>query len=411
MIKPARSKATGRLVRAGAAVLCSFLALAVALCQANGIGDAYAQAPAAATDFKPVARQSILMDAESGAILFQHNADQLAAPASMSKLMTLAIAFKLIKSGKLKPSDEFVTSVNAWRRGGAPSGTSAMMIPLNTKVRLDELIQGIAIQSGNDAAIVLAEGIAGSEDGFAKLMNEEARRLGMTKAQFRNPTGLYHPEHLMTVKELAILARHIMLEYPDQFPVFAQREFLYRKHKFTNRNPLLQGEQNVDGMKTGYVKQAGYGVVVTARQNNRRLIVVVNGAANENERKDEARRLLDWAGKSVGEFKVYEAGEVVGQARVWGGDAFWVPLVGQGDITVWLPRFPAGQRLRGELVYASPLKAPIKKGDEVAKLRVSSSSSAMQEVPLYAAEDVAEGGVMRRGIDSLAHMAFRLIQR
>ena len=386
--------------------------LACALVCAIAVGgffrSAEAQAPAV-SDFKATVRQAILMDAETGAIFFQHNADQLAAPASMSKLMTLAIAFKLMKAGKLKPSDEFVVSVNAWRRGGAPSGTSAMMIPLNTKVRLEELIQGIAVQSGNDAAMVLAEGIAGSEDAFAKLMNEEARRLGMRQAQFRNATGLYHPEHLMTVRELAILARHIMLEYPDYFPVFAQKEFRYRTHRFINRNPLLLADPNVDGMKTGFVRQAGYGVVVTIRQNGRRLIAVVNGAAGENERKEEVRKLFEWASKSVGEFKIYEAGEIIGQARVWGGDAFYVPLVGKGDITVWLPRFPAGQRLRGEIVYASPLKAPVKKGDEVARLRVSSSSSAVQEVPLLAAEDVAEGGLMRRGLDSLAHLALRLV--
>ena len=394
-----------KAARAACAAACAAVLVACGIAQ-----PALAQAPGG-VDFKPVARQSILMDAETGAILFQYNADQLTAPASMSKLMTLAIAFKLIKSGKLKPSDEFVVSVNAWRRGGAPSGTSAMMIPLNTKVRLDELIQGIAVQSGNDAAITMAEGIAGNEDAFAKLMTEEARRLGMTKAQFRNPTGLYHPEHLMTVKELALLARHIMLEYPDHFGVFGQKEFLYRKHKFINRNPMLFADPNVDGMKTGYVRQAGYGIVVTIKQNGRRLIAVVNGATSENERKEEVRKLFEWAGKNVGEFKIYEPGEIIGQARVWGGDAFYVPLIGNGDITVWLPRFPAGQRLRGEIVYASPLKAPIKKGDEVARLRVTSSSSAVQEVPLLAAEDVAEGGMMRRGLDSLAHLAFRWIPR
>ena len=372
-------------------------------------GGACAQTQAA--DFVPKARQVILMDGDSGGILYQHNADQLAAPASMSKLMTLAVAFKLLKSGKLQRSDEFVMSVNAWRRGGAPSGTSAMMVPVNAKVRLDELLQGIIVQSGNDAAIAVAEGIAGSEEGFAKLMTEEARRLGMTKSQFRNPTGLYHPDHVMTVKELAILARTIMRDYPDYFPMFAQKEFVYRRHKFINRNPLLFADPTVDGMKTGFVKQAGYGIVVTSRQSERRLIAVINGAASEAERKDEVRRLLDWGYKNVSEFKIYEASEVIGQARVWGGSSFHVQLVGNGDVSVWLPRFPAGQRLKGEIVYASPLKAPIQKGAEVARLRVTSSTSAMQEVPLYAAEDVAEGGLMRRGLDSLAHLAFRWIPR
>lgn len=373
-------------------------------------GPAWSQTPPA-RDFQPKVKQAILMDGSTGGFLYRHKADELVPPASMSKLMTLAIVFKLMKQGKLKPSDEFVMSVNAWRKGGAPSGTSAMMVPVNTKVRLDELIQGIIVQSGNDASIAIAEGIAGNEDAFAKLMNEEARSIGLKRSQFRNATGLYHPEHLMTVQELAMLARHIMREYADYFPMFAQKEFHYRRHKFVNRNSLLFADPNVDGMKTGQLKQSGFGMVVTSRVAGRRLIAVINGAATEAERREEARRLLDWGSTNVGEFKLFDANEIVGRARVWGGDAFYVSLVGNGDVSVWLPRFPAAQRLKGEIVYTSPLKAPLKKGDEVARLRVTSTSNAMQEVPLYAAEDVGAGGTMRRGLDSLAHMALRLFQR
>jgi D-alanyl-D-alanine carboxypeptidase (penicillin-binding protein 5/6) len=371
---------------------------------------AYAQT-SAARDFQPKVKQAVLMDGNTGGILFRHKADELVPPASMSKLMTVAIVFKLMKQGKLKLGDEFVMSVNAWRRGGAPSGTSAMMVPVNTKVRLDELLQGIIVQSGNDAAIAIAEGIAGNEEAFAKLMTEEARRIGMTRSQFRNATGLYHPDHLMTMLDLAILARHLLREYPEYAPMFAQKEFLYRRHKFLNRNTLLFADPNVDGMKTGHLKQSGFGIVVTSRAQGRRLIAVINGANTENERRDEARRLLDWGTTNVGEFKLFDANEIVGRARVWGGNAFSVPLVGNGDVSVWLPRFPAAQRLKGEIIYAGPLKAPVRKGDEVARLRVTSSSNATQEVPLFAAEDVATGGTMRRGIDSLAHLALRLFQR
>jgi D-alanyl-D-alanine carboxypeptidase (penicillin-binding protein 5/6) len=286
-----------------------------------------------------------------------------------------------------------------------------MMVPVNTRVRLDELLQGMIVQSGNDAAMAIAEGIAGNEDAFARLMNEEARRIGLKRSQFRNSTGLYHPEHLMTVQELAMLARHIMREYPDYFPMFAQKEFHYRRHKFVNRNALLFSDANVDGMKTGHLKQSGYGLVATARVDGRRLIVVINGAATEAERREEARRLLNWGVTNVGEFRLFGADDVVGHARVWGGDAFYVPLVGNGGVNVWLPRFPAAQRLRGEIVYASPIKAPVRRGDEVARLRVTSTSNAVQEVPLYAAQDVGAGGTLRRGLDSLAHLALRLIQR
>ncbi len=376
-------------------------------------GPAHAQQPAGGQgrDFVPKVRHALLMDGDTGGILYRHNSEELFAPASMSKLMTVAIAFRLLKEGKLKPEDEFETSLNAWRNGGAPSRTAAMMIPLKTKVRLDELLQGVIVQSGNDAAIVVAEGIAGSEDAFARLMQEEGRRIGLTKSQFRNPTGLYHPDHLMTARELAILARYIIREFPDNFPLFSQREFNYRRHKFLNRNPLIGADANVDGMKTGFVEKSGYSMVATAKINGRRLIVVVAGAATANERREEVKRLLDWGNVNVSDYKLFDASEVVGRARVWGGSSMYVSLVGDGTVNVRLPRFPAAQRLRGEIVYEGPLKAPIQKGAEVARLRVTSSSNAMQEVPLYAAEDIGEASMVRRGLDSLAHLALRLFQR
>ncbi len=360
-------------------------------------------------EFTPKAKQAILMDAASGAVLYQFHADELVPPASMSKLMTLAVLFKSIKGGQLGLSDEFLVSEQAWRRGGAPSGTSAMMVPVNTKARLDELIQGIIIQSGNDACIAVAEGMAGTEDAFARIMEAEARKLGLKKSTFRNATGLYHPEHLMTARELAILARHLITEYPDQYRIFSQKEFPYRKHKFVNRNPLLFLSLNVDGLKTGYIKESGYGLVASALQDGRRLIVVVGGLATAADRKDEAQKLLEWGFKSFTEFKLFDAAETVGQARVWGGERMYVSLVGQGDVAVILPRFPANQKLRAEIIYSGPLKAPLKKGDQVAKLRVTSSSSAVNEVPLFASEDVAVAGMMRRGIDSLVHMAFKWV--
>jgi D-alanyl-D-alanine carboxypeptidase (penicillin-binding protein 5/6) len=388
--------------------LVAILFAALSLCVRHPIPAAAQSAQSAQAEITTKAKQAILMDADSGAILFQHKADDLAPPASMSKLMTLAVLFKALKSGQVKFEDEFLMSVNAWRRGGAPSGTSAMLVPVNTRERLDQLLQGIIVQSGNDAAIAVAEGLAGSEDGFAKMMTEEARRIGLKKSTFRNATGLYDPEHLMTARELAILARHLIKTYPEYYPGFAQREFQYRKHKpFPNRNPLLSAGLGIDGMKTGHLKEAGYGIVASAKQDNRRLILVINGLERADDRKNEAIRLLEWGFKSFGEFKLFESGEVVGQARVWGGSRMYVPLTGNGDVSVILPRFPANQKLKAEIVYKGPLKTPIRKGDAIATLRVTSSTQAVNEVPLYAAEDVEGAGVMRRGLDSLVHMAFR----
>ena len=370
---------------------------------------ATAEAQQSNADFVPRARQAILMDQDTGAVLFQHNADEPVPPASMSKLMTLAVLFKTLKGGQLKLQDEFVMSEGAWRRGGAPSGTSAMMVPVNTKIRLDELLQGIIIQSGNDASIAVAEGLAGSEEAFAKVMAEEAKRIGLKHSTFRNSTGLYHPEHLMSVRDLAVLARFVIREYADYYHTFSQREFVYRRHKFINRNPLLFLNIGADGLKTGFIKESGYGIVASARQGERRLIAVLNGCATADERKEEARKLIEWGYRAFSEFKLFDAGEVVGQVRVWGGDRMFLPVAGQTDVSVILPRFPANQKLRAELVYSGPLKTPIKKGDPVARLRVTSTTKAQNEVQLYATEDVAPSGMWRRGLDSLAHYATRWI--
>lgn len=357
--------------------------------------------------FTTKAAHAVLMDAASGAVLYQKSADELAPPASMSKLMTLALLFKAMKEGKVKPSDEFTMSVNAWRKGGAPSRTSAMMVPVNSKARVDELIQGIIVQSGNDACISVAENIAGSEGAFAKQMTEEARRIGLAKSTFANATGLYDPNHLMTARELAILARHLINEYPEHYHVFGQKEFQYRTHKFFNRNPLLALPIGADGMKTGHIEQAGFGLVGSAVQEGKRLIVVVAGLSNQNERRDEAAKLLEWGFKSVGEFKLFDEGEIIGQARVWGGQRWYVPLTAKGEVTISLAKAQSNQRLSGELVYKAPLKPPVKKGDQVAVLKVSAASGAQLEIPLYATEDVIPAGIVRKGLDTLVLMALR----
>jgi len=394
--------AAGCARRATLAVLTLTVVLSAAL------GTSWPVVAQSSAEFSTRARNVILMDATTGAVLYQLRADERVSPASMSKLMTVTLVFKALKSGQLKASDEFVMSLNGWKNGGAPSGTSAMMVPLNQKARLDELLQGMVVQSGNDAAIAVAEGIAGSEAAFAKLMTEEGLRIGLKNSTFRNPTGLHDPEHLMTARDLALLARHIIREYPDYYPLFAQREFQYRKHKFINRNPLM-GSPGVEGMKTGYIKQAGYGLVATASQDGRRLIAVAVGYDKAEERKTDTLKLLEWGFKGFTEHKVFEAGETIGQARVWGGSRMFLPLVGKGDVAILLPRFPANQKLKAEIVYTGPLKAPISKGDVVAHLRVSSTSGAVNEVPLVAGEDVTRSGVVRRGFDSLVHMALQLV--
>jgi len=362
--------------------------------------------------FSTRAKAAVLLDADTGAILYQNNADELLPPASVSKLMTAAVVFRALKEGRIKLTDEFTMSEHAWRTGGAPSRTSSMFVPINTPATIDELLKGLIIQSGNDAAICLAEGLGGTEEQFAKRMTVEARRIGLSKSTFANPHGLYDPGQLMTAREIGMLAHYIIREYPEYYPIFSQRLFEYRKHKFFNRNPLLPLDIGADGLKTGYVKESGYNLVGSTVQGGKRLIVVVMGLATEADRVAEAKKLIDWGYRSFAPFKLFNAGETVGSARVWGGEKFYVPLTGgDGPITVILPRVPENPRLKAEIIYKGPLKPPVKKGTKVAVLRVTSvGTNSVNEVPLYAAEDVEPGGLMRRGLDSLAHLAISWVR-
>jgi D-alanyl-D-alanine carboxypeptidase (penicillin-binding protein 5/6) len=366
--------------------------------------------PQAAAGFGTRAKAAVLLDADTGAIFYQSNADELLPPASVSKLMTAAVVFRALKDNRIKLTDEMTMSEHAWRTGGAPSRTSSMFVPINTPATVDDLVKGMLIQSANDAAICLAEGLGGTEDQFAKRMAVEAKRIGLTKSTFANPTGLYDPGQLMTARDIALLASFIIKEYPEFYPIFSQKDFNYRKYKFRNRNPLLFVEGlGADGLKTGQVKESGYNLVGSAVQGGKRLIVVVMGLATENERTAEAKKLLDWGFHAFAPFKLFNAGETVGSARVWGGETFYVPLTGDGPVMVMLPRVPENPRLKAEIMYNGPLKPPIKKGAKVATLRVTSQANAVSEVPLYAGEDVEAGGLMRRGLDSLAHLAFKWV--
>lgn len=363
-------------------------------------GRAFAQA-----DFETNAKWAILMDAGTNSVLYEKNANELMPPASMSKLMTLAIVFRALKDGRLKMDDEFTTSEYAWRTGGAPSGGSAMFVPIHETVALRELLPGITVQSGNDACIIIAEGMAGSEIAFSDVMTEYARKIGLTDSTFRNSTGLYHPDHMMTARELAELAIHIIETYPEYYHYFAQKEYKYRKHVFYNRNPLIYDGIGVDGLKTGYVKESGYGLVASAEQRGQRLVVVVSGLESKRERREEGKKLLQWGFRSFQQWKLFDEGEIVSDALVWGGTKRYVDLTGKGDVSILLPR-TASRKISASVVYDGPLKPPIKKGDEVAKLRVTAPNAAVNEVPLYAAEDVGEGPFWMKGLESLLHLAF-----
>ncbi len=383
-------------VAAAACLVLAFSALA-----------SYAQTPKKDDGFQTAAPHAILIDAESGTVLFEKAADQLVPPASLAKLMTAELVFHLLDTGKIKLDDEFVISENAWRKGGAPSGGSAMFAAIHSRVKVEDLLRGVIIQSGNDACIALAEGIAGNEFAFAEMMTSRAREIGLTRSTFTNSTGLHDAGLNVTARELARLAQHIIRTYPDRYPIYNEREFTWNKIRQQNRNPLLAMSIGADGLKTGYTKEAGYGLVGSALNNGLRLILAVNGFKTAKERAEESRKLLEWGFNSFSKVSIFDDGEVVGRARVWGGRQMYVALASKGPATIDLPKYPANQRLSAEIVYRAPLKPPVRKGDQVATLRISSTSSAQVEIPLYAQEDVEASGLTWRGIDTLVIMALR----
>lgn len=357
-------------------------------------------------EFATLAKQAILIDAKSGAIFYEKDADTAVPPASMSKLMTMTLIFDALKAGELKLDQEFVISEDAWRRGGSASGGSTMYAILNSRVKLSDLLQGAVIQSANDACIAMAEGFAGSEAQFSNRMNSRAKEIGLRNSVFRNSTGLPDPEHKMSVKDLSTLARYIIAEHPDRFPIYKQPEFTWNKITQANRNPLLKDYPGADGMKTGYTKEAGYGMVGTAERDGRRLIMVIAGLTSINERKLEAQKLLDWGFRQFKTIDVFEAGEKVSEARVWGGKSDWVDLVSLNPYRIALS--PAEQAtVEVKMSYLGPLMAPVNAGDKVGILKVYVGGKVISELPLTVGSSVeAVDGMWQKAMDSVMIMIF-----
>ncbi len=356
--------------------------------------------------FETAAPNAILIDAKSGEVFFEKAADVAIPPASMSKLMTQSIVFDMLKSGELKEDQEFTVTEDAWRRGGSPSGSSTMYAELNSKVRVIDLLRGAIIQSANDACIALAEGIAGSELAFTELMRKKGDKLGLQHSTFKNSTGLPDPGHLMSVRDLSIVARHIVYDHPDRYKIYAEGKFTWNKIEQQNRNPLLKDYAGADGMKTGFTKEAGYGLVGSVQRDGRRLIMVVAGLKTANDRKTEAQKLLDWGFRQFKSVDVFEKDEVVAKARVWGGSVNWVELRTAQAFTVALtPKEQKNVELK--LSYTGPLMAPVKAGVAVGKARVIVAGKTVAEVPVLTSADVpAVDSMVQKALDSLSMMVF-----
>ncbi len=308
------------------------------------------------------ASQAVLMDTTTGMVLFEKNASQTMYPASMTKIMTAYVVFDQLKSGHIKLNDTFRVSKKAWKKGG-----SKMFVLVNTDVTVSDLLKGLVIQSGNDAAIALAEGIAGTEDKFADIMNQTAINIGMNSTFYKNATGWPDPQHVTTAFDLAILTKKMIDNFPEYYYLFAEREFTYQKIRQYNRNKLLWSAGGVDGVKTGHTEASGYGIVVSAKREGRRLVSVVNGLRSDAERQNAAEKLLENGFKSFVNYRLAQKGEKVGDLKVWGGATETLPVTVDADFIVSLPKFLKGA-LNVKLIAKEPIAAPIQKGQDVGEV-------------------------------------------
>jgi serine-type D-Ala-D-Ala carboxypeptidase (penicillin-binding protein 5/6) len=348
-----------------------------------------AQTPLGPVDTQ--ARQALVMDFDTGATLLEKNADERMPPSSMSKLMTMYMVFDWLRQGRLKPDQELPVSERAWRMGG-----SKMFVQIGTQVKVDDLMRGVIVQSGNDACIVFAEAIAGSEQQFAEMMNERARQIGLSeRTNFRNSTGWPDPEHRTTCRDLAILARRIILDFPDHYRIYNERSFTYNNISQDNRNPTLARVPGADGLKTGHTEEAGYGLTASARRGERRLILVFNGLPTMRARAEESERLLEWGFREFENVVLFRAADTVEQVPVYLGEQRTVPMVGGRDVIVTLPR-AWRNRMQVRLRYEAPVPAPVLKGAELGVLEVSGQGVPAMSVPLYAGADVDRLGIVTR---------------
>lgn len=356
--------------------------------------------PAFAQTIETQARQAYIVDLKTGTVLLDKNSDELMPPSSMSKMMTVHMLFEKIQKGEVKLTDEFPVSEKAWRIQG-----SKMFVPLGGRVKVEDLIRGIVIQSGNDACIVVAEALAGSEEAFAEQMTKKARELGLTKTVFKNASGWPHPEHLTTARELALIAKHTIEAYPEFYKYYAELNYTFNGIKQGNRNPLLYKPLGADGLKTGHTEIAGYGLTASVKRGERRIIMVLNGLPSMKARASESENLIDWSFREWENYALFKQGETVQNAGVWLGDAKNVALQAGQDLEVTLPR-RARQGMKVTAVFQEPIPAPIQKGQTVGKLVIAAPGVQTRELPLISGEAVGQLGPAGRIGAAVSYLLF-----
>lgn len=371
--------------------LLSFLLLCSIVVQthAASIGNAYANE----------ASEAILMDYDTGAILFEKNADKLTNPSSMTKVMSVYLAFERLKDGRMTLQDKIPVSVKAWKTGG-----SRMFIEPNTYVSLEDLLRGIIIQSGNDASVALAEGLGGSEENFALEMTQKARDIGATQTTFKNSHGLAVEGHMTTVHDLAVIARNMIQNFPEFYPLFSERSFTYNNIRQPNKNPILGlSHLNGDGLKTGHTDEGGYGIIASATKGNRRLILVINGLPSEKKRAMAAEQLLSWGLREFENTTLVKAGDPLVDANTWLGKKPSIMLTTQEDVSLTLEKSQK-RHIKMEAIYKTPIAAPIQKGQIVGRLEISIPGRKTMEVPLVSTQTVEPVGMLDRAFSALNYI-------
>ena len=369
------------------------------------VGVAHAQSAAPQAGFDVKAKQVYLIEAETGTVLFARAEDDLVPAASLAKLMTMATAFKALSAGEITLDMQYPVTEYAWRTGGAPSRTSTMFAALKSSVRVEDLIRGVTVQFANDACIILAEGMAGSEAAFAERLTKEARALGLEKSTFANATGLPSPDNKVTMREMVKLARHLQTAYPERMGYYLEPEFEWNKIKQRNRNPLLALNLGVTGFVTGFSEEGGYSIVAAVNRDGKHLVLAMGGMESDKVRIEESRRIIEWALSSFERRTLFKEGEAIADASVYGGDASTVPLVAGEQVDVFLPK-DNSQKLIARVVYTWPVRAPVEPGKAVGTLKIWNDKQLLREVPVKTAGTVGEGTLRTRALDALIELFF-----
>ncbi len=385
---------------------CLRIVLTLAVLVSAVFGSA-ASTPALAQIITTAVPHALVMNSASSTVLFEKAADEPVAPASVSKLMTAELVFRDLKKGAITLDTPFYVSERAWH--GGSRGTS-MFARVNTNIRVEDLLRGLIVESGNDAAIALAEGLAGSEENFAAMMNVRAKELGLANSHFTNSWGGEDPAQVVTARDMAKLAEYVIKTYPQYYHFFGEKEFTWSKIRQLNRNPILFMDLNADGLKVGNLKDADYNLVGAAVSEGQRLIVVILDAKSAKERADEARHLFNWGFHGFDAHILFAAGETVGTAEVYGGAAAEVPLVSDSPVRLLTPR-GSGDRMSGKIVYTGPLIAPVEAGQTVARLQVYRGTLLALDVPLKTGAAVAQGPLTLRAKDAALELGLQLFHK